>query len=227
MIVLEIQRATKRYSSRPPVTALHDVSLAIADGEFVAVVGPSGSGKTTLLHVAGTLERPTDGDVRVIGQDTAAMNDHELSALRGHHLGFVFQQFYLLEHVDVVENVAQGLLYCGVGAAARRATAIRTLERVGLGHRLAHRPTELSGGERQRVAVARALVRNPRVLFADEPTGNLDTASGEAIVDLLAALNRDSTTVVVVTHDERVAAFARRRVEMRDGRIEDDREQPC
>ena len=226
MIVLELERATKRYATSPPVTAIHDVSLAIADGEFVAVVGPSGSGKTTLLHVAGTLERPTDGVVRVVGQDTAAMNDRDLSALRGHHLGFVFQQFFMLEHVDVVENVAQGLLYCGVRAAARRAAAIGALERVGLGHRLAHRPTELSGGERQRVAVARALVRNPRVLFADEPTGNLDTASGEAIIDLLDTLNRDHTTVVVVTHDEHVAAAARRRVEMRDGRIEHDRQQP-
>jgi putative ABC transport system ATP-binding protein len=220
--VLEIEHATKRYSTNPAVTALHDVSLAIADGEFVAVVGPSGSGKTTLLHVAGTLERPTDGVVRVVGQDTEAMNDRELSALRGHHLGFVFQQFFLLEHVDVVENVAQGVLYCGMRAVARRAAAVSALERVGLGHRLAHRPTELSGGERQRVAVARALVRNPLVLFADEPTGNLDTASGEAIVDLLGALNRDGTTVVVVTHDEHVAAVARRRIEMRDGRIEDD-----
>jgi putative ABC transport system ATP-binding protein len=225
VIVLELERASKQYASSPPVTALNDVSLTIGDGEFVAVVGPSGSGKTTLLRVAGTLERSTDGAVRVIGQDTASMSDRELSSLRGHQIGFVFQQFFLLEQIDIVENVAQGLLYCGVRAAPRRAAAVDTLERVGLGHRLAHRPSELSGGERQRVAVARALVRNPRVLFADEPTGNLDTAAGEAIIDLLDGLNRDNTTVVVVTHDEHVAAVARRRIQMRDGRIEYDRQQ--
>jgi putative ABC transport system ATP-binding protein len=183
------------------------------------VLGPSGSGKSTLLHVLGTLERPSQGSVRVAGREVSALPDAELSAVRAYRLGFVFQQFHLIDHLDAVQNVALGLLYRGVAAAQRRTAAVAALERVGLGHRLGHRAAQLSGGERQRVAIARAVAGRPDVVLADEPTGNLDSAAGAEIIALLAGLTEDGTAVVVVTHDQAVAASMDRRVLMRDGRI--------
>ena len=224
--VLEITDASKSYPGSPPVTALAAADLVIRAHDRVAVLGPSGSGKTTLLHVAGTLERPSGGSVRIGGQEVSALSDAELSAVRGRRLGFVFQQFYLLDHLDAVQNVALGLLYRGGQARARRAAAADALHRVGLGHRLGHKPAQLSGGERQRVAIARAVAGHPDVVLADEPTGNLDSAAGGQIIDLLAGLAADGTAVVVVTHDPAVAAAMDRRVVMQDGRIiADDRDE--
>jgi len=217
--VLEITDVSKSYPGSPPVTALAAADLVIRADERVAVLGPSGSGKTTLLHVAGTLERPSSGSVRIGGQEVSALSDAELSAVRGRRLGFVFQQFHLLDHLDAVQNVALGLLYRGGQARARRAAATDALHRVGLGHRLGHKPAQLSGGERQRVAIARAVAGHPDVVLADEPTGNLDSAAGGQIIDLLAGLAADGTAVVVITHDPAVAAAMDRRVVMRDGRI--------
>jgi len=220
--LLEVRNVFKTYPGSPPVEALAAVSLTIRSAERAAVVGPSGSGKTTLLHVAGTLERPTGGSVRIGGEEVSGLSDAELSRVRARRLGFVFQQFHLLDHLDAVQNVALGLLYRGVRAGDRRAVAIAALDRVGLGHRLGHRPGRLSGGERQRVAIARAVAGRPDVVFADEPTGNLDSGSGEEIIALLAGLPDDGTAVVVVTHDPAVAAAMDRRVVMRDGRVVSD-----
>jgi putative ABC transport system ATP-binding protein len=223
--VLEIRALAKRYPGG--VDALRGVALTVGEGELLAVVGPSGSGKSTLLHIMGTLDRPTEGEVRVAGHDVAALSDRRLAALRARHVGFVFQQFFLVEGMSAVENVAHGLLYSGVPAADRRARAREQLERVGLGHRLTHRPAQLSGGERQRVAIARALVARPSIVFADEPTGNLDTRSGAQIIGLLRELNAQGTTIVVITHDLDVAASLPRRVHIRDGGIErDERDEP-
>jgi putative ABC transport system ATP-binding protein len=220
--LLEVCNVFKAYPGSPPVEALAAVSLTVRSAERTAVVGPSGSGKTTLLHVAGTLERPTGGSVRIGGEEVSGLSDAELSNLRARRLGFVFQQFHLLDHLDAVQNVALGLLYRGVRAGDRRAAAIAALDRVGLSYRLGHRPGQLSGGERQRVAIARAVVGRPDVVFADEPTGNLDSASGEEIIGLLAGLTDDGTAVVVVTHDQAVAAAMDRHVVMRDGRVVSD-----
>ena len=220
--VLEVHNVWKRYPGDPPVESLRDVSLTIREGELVAIVGPSGSGKTTLLHVMGTLDRPTQGEVRVAGQDASEISDVEVSGLRAHHLGFVFQQFFMLDGVSVLDNVANGLLYRGLPLKERRRCAREALERVGLGHRIGHRPNQLSGGERQRVAIARAVVGSPAIVLADEPTGNLDTAAGVAVVALLRDLNRDGTTIAVITHNHDVAAAMRRRIELRDGRIVGD-----
>jgi putative ABC transport system ATP-binding protein len=198
---------------------LHTVDLAIREGELVAVVGPSGSGKSTLLNIMGTLDRPTTGTVRVTGIDIAGLNDRQLSALRAGRIGFVFQQFFLSEHQTVLDNVADGLLYSGARLRDRQAGAADALAQVGLTHRTHHRPTMISGGERQRVAIARALVGRPAIVLADEPTGNLDSASGGAIVAMLEELNHAGATIVVITHDRDLASRLPRRVDVLDGRI--------
>jgi putative ABC transport system ATP-binding protein len=220
--VLEVRRVTKVYPSEPPVTALQGVSFAITQGELVGIVGPSGSGKTTLLHLMGTLDRPSSGLVRITGLDVEQLSDRELAALRATRIGFVFQQFFLAEHQSVLDNVADGLLYAGVAQPERRAQALEALSLVGLGERPRARPTQLSGGQRQRVAIARALVGRPAIVLADEPTGNLDQATGQAILELLEGLRHVGVTIVVITHDRDIAARMDRRIEMLDGQIAGD-----
>jgi putative ABC transport system ATP-binding protein len=220
--VLELEGVTKVYGGQPPVPALRGVSFSIQRGELVAILGPSGSGKSTLLHVMGTLERPSNGVVRIGGIDAAQLSDHELSILRAHEIGFVFQQFFLAEHATARENVADGLLYAGVSAAERYRRADEALERVGLSDRANSRPTRLSGGERQRVAIARALVGRPSIVLADEPTGNLDSATGASIMELIRELHGAGATIVMITHDAGLADQLPRQIRMLDGQVVSD-----
>jgi putative ABC transport system ATP-binding protein len=220
--VILLRDVVKEYPGDPPTRVLHGVDLVVRQGELLAIVGPSGSGKSTLLHIMGTLDLPTSGDVHIAGHDVARLADRQLSALRSREIGFVFQQFFLLPGMSAADNVADGLLYSGRRLRDRRARAREALKRVGLGHRLDYNTEKLSGGERQRVAIARALVGEPSVVLADEPTGNLDTRSGAALVELLHELNADGSTIVVITHDHDVATSLRRQVVLRDGLIEAD-----
>ncbi|WP_019875055.1 ABC transporter ATP-binding protein [Sporichthya polymorpha] len=208
------------------VGALRGVSLTVAAGDYVAVTGPSGSGKSTLMHVLGALDRPTAGIVRIAGRDVNTLNDGELAELRNATIGFVFQSFALLARTSAVDNVAMPLLYRGMRKSARRKLAEEALGRVGLGHRLDHRPNQLSGGEQQRVAIARALVGQPTVVFADEPTGNLDTRNGDEVMKLLGELNASGVAIVLVTHEPDIAAHAARQITIRDGRIAFDSAAP-
>jgi putative ABC transport system ATP-binding protein len=220
--VMELEAVTKTYGTEPEIPALRGVSFRVRSGELVAILGPSGSGKSTLLHLMGTLERPTSGRVSITGVDVAALSDRRLAAIRATRLGFVFQQFFLAEHASLLENVADGLLYAGVGAAERRERAAEALERVGLGDRVSARPTQLSGGQRQRVAIARALVGRPAIVLADEPTGNLDSATGQAIMALIDELHADGATIVVITHEPAIAARFPRQITLLDGEIVSD-----
>ncbi|CAB4898536.1 unannotated protein [freshwater metagenome] len=219
---LELVDVVKEYPGEPPIRALDGVSLRVEAGELAAIVGPSGSGKSTLLHIIGTLDRPTSGIVRLAGVEASAMSDKQLSAVRSQLIGFVFQQFFLLEGMTAIDNVANGLLYRGIAPSERRQAAAEALDRVGLGNRMQHTPNKLSGGERQRVAIARAIVNRPSIVLADEPTGNLDSKSGGSVMDLIRELHLEGRTILIITHDRELAASLPRRISMRDGLVESD-----
>ncbi len=219
--VIELHDVVKEYPGSPPVRALDGIDLRVAYGEFVAIVGPSGSGKSTMLNLLGALDRPTSGTVAIDGTEISDLRDSELSALRGRRIGFVFQSFNLIDGLDAIENVALGLVYAGLSRKIRVQRSVEALERVGLAHRSDHSPARLSGGERQRVAIARAIVTEPALLLADEPTGNLDTKTGETIIETFRELHRDGSTILLITHDQAIAGAIPRRVTMRDGLIID------
>jgi len=222
--VIEAVDVTRTYRLEGvEVTALRGVSILVAPGEYAAIVGPSGSGKSTLMHLLGLLDRPTSGEIRVAGRDATALSDGELAVLRNGTIGFVFQSFQLLSRTSAVDNVGLPLLYRGVRKTERRERAVAALDSVGLAHRLQHRPAQMSGGEQQRVAIARALVGGPTLLLADEPTGNLDSRTGQEIMSALEQLNAESgVAVLIVTHDRDIAARAHRQIFMRDGLIDSD-----
>ncbi|WP_368411362.1 ABC transporter ATP-binding protein [Paludisphaera mucosa] len=221
--VIQLQGVAKLYRvGEETVHALRGVDLAIGANELVAVMGPSGSGKSTLMNILGCLDVPTSGRYRLDGRDVAALSQADLAQVRGRRIGFVFQTFELLARQTALRNVELPMIYSGASASQRKRRAVEALERVGLGDRMGHRPNQMSGGQRQRVAIARAIVQRPALLLADEPTGNLDTQTGEEILDLFADLHREGQTIVVVTHEPDVAARCRRIVRIRDGRVESD-----
>ena len=219
---VELRQVSKTYPGMPPVEALSDVTVSVGHGEFLGIMGASGSGKSTLLHVIGTLTRPTTGVVVIDGLSTSGISDRALSGIRSRKIGFVFQDFFLLPGFSATENVKNGLLYSGVSAGERTDRAKSMLERVGLGHRMEHLPNEMSGGEQQRVAIARALVHNPAFVLADEPTGNLDSRTTASLMELFLGLNYEGTTVILITHDTKIAEMSSRQITLNDGRIEAD-----
>ena len=219
---VELRQVSKTYPGMPPVEALADVTVSVGHGEFLGIMGASGSGKSTLLHVIGTLTRPTTGVVLIDGLPTAGISDRALSGIRSRKIGFVFQDFFLLPGFSATENVKNGLLYSGVSMGERTDRAKSMLERVGLGHRMEHLPNEMSGGEQQRVAIARALVHNPAFVLADEPTGNLDSRTTASLMELFVELNYEGTTVILITHDTKIAEMSSRQITLNDGRIESD-----
>ena len=222
LAVMELIGVQKSYAGNPPVEALRGIDLTINEGELIGLVGTSGSGKSTMLNIMGALDHPTEGEVRIQGQDLSALSDRQLSSLRGKRIGFIFQQFHLIAGLSLVENVATGVLYQGASRSQRIKNGIRLLTKVGLGNRLDHLPHQLSGGEQQRVAVARALMGEPAIILADEPTGNLDSKTSEEIVKLLHQLNKDGSTIIVVTHDRELASSFPGMVTLRDGLVESD-----